>query len=119
MFIIAEGYWNFGMLGALLVSTAAAFLALKLEEWFRRQEAIVVCTYFATIGTVGFGTYYGLQTFVKSIEIALVLALAMKLALAYMRKRYEYRARLVAAHLETGRIAQQQMASSLRATSHS
>ena len=109
MFIIAEGYWNFGILGALLVSIGAAFLALKLESWFRKQEAIVVCTYFATIGTVGFGTYYGLQTFVKSIEIALVLAFAMKLALAYMRKRYEYRARL----------AGRQLVTRLRATSHS
>ena len=116
MFIIAEGYWNFGMFGALLVSITAAVLTLKLESWFREQEAIVVCAYFATIGTVGFGTYYGLQTFVKSIEIALVLAIAMKLALAYMRKRYEYRARIAAAHLERVRIAQQQP---LRATPHS
>lgn len=119
MFIIAEGYWNFGMFGALLVSITAAVLSLKLESWFRNQEAIVVCAYFATIGTVGFGTYYGLQTFVKSIEIALVLALAMKLALAYMRKRYEYRARIAAAHLQRTRIAQRQPVPSLRATSHS
>jgi hypothetical protein len=62
----------------------------------------VVCSYFATIGTVGFGVYYGLQTFVKSIEIALVLGLVMKVMLGQMRKRAQLRAGLLA--LQTQRF---------------
>jgi hypothetical protein len=102
MFIIGEGYWNFGLVGAMLVGLASALLAVKLEAWFRRQDPIVVCSYFATIGTVGFGVYYGLQTFVKSIEIALVLGLVMKVMLGQMRKRAQLRAGLLA--LQTQRF---------------
>ena len=110
MFILGEGYWNFGLIGALLVAIASAALAVRLESWFRKQEPIVVCTYFATIGTVGFGAYYGLQTFVKSIEIALVLGLAMKLVLAFMRRRYEYRIRLLQSHIDHARSPRQSVA---------
>ncbi len=114
MFILGEGYWNFGLIGALLVAIASAALAVRLESWFRKQEPIVVCTYFATIGTVGFGTYYGLQTFVKSIEIALVLGLAMKFVLVFMRRRYEYRIRLLQSHVEHARRSPRQSVARLR-----
>jgi oligosaccharide repeat unit polymerase len=97
MFVIAEGYWNFGMPGALCVAVILAIIAAKLEHWFRAQEPILSCSYFGFLGTFGFGIYYGLQSFMRAFESSLVLALALKLLMNLYRRRFEYRLRVALA----------------------
>lgn len=88
MFVIAEGYWNFGMQGALCVALVLALIAAKLEHWFRVQEPILSCSYFGFLGTFGFGIYYGLQGFMRAFELSLVLALALKFLMKSYRRRF-------------------------------
>lgn len=94
MFIIAEGYWNFGFWGAALIAGALAFMAVKLEKWYRSQPPLMSCTYFAFLGTLGFGVFYGLQPLVKALEIALVLTVAMKIVLSWQRRAPDLKRRL-------------------------
>ena len=86
--MIAEGYWNFGMQGALCVAVVLALIAAKLEHWFRVQEPILSCSYFGFLGTFGFGIYYGLQGFMRAFELSLVLALALKFLMKSYRRRF-------------------------------
>jgi hypothetical protein len=78
MYVIAEGYWNFGLLGSSIVALGLAFLVRYLETWYRKQEILIACTYFAFLGSFGFGVFYGLQPLVRAFQVALVSALIMK-----------------------------------------
>ncbi len=102
MFVIAEGFWNFGFPGALFVAGVLALIAMKLEHWYREQEPILSCSYFAFLGTFGFGLYYGLQGFARAFEMSLVLALTMRFFMKYFRRRVERRRRLLVSMAEAG-----------------
>jgi hypothetical protein len=88
LFLIAEGYWNLGMLGALLISCILAFVATTAEHWFRRQEPLVASAYFAFVGTFGFGMFYTFQTFARALEVAVLVALFYAGVLRYTQRRY-------------------------------
>jgi hypothetical protein len=94
---MAAGFWNFGLIGALLVASAVELIAAKLGLWYRNQRPLLTCTYLAFLGTFAFGMFYGLQPFVKALEIALVLAWCMKLGLRHHRKKLlqEYEVRFM------------------------
>ena len=87
IYVIAEGFWNFGMVGALVVAVFLATLAIKLEAWYRNQHPVLASTYFAFLGTFGFGLFYGVQPLVKSLEVALVIAWFFKSVEKWYRRR--------------------------------
>jgi hypothetical protein len=89
MFVLAEGYWNFGLLGGAIIAVGLALIAIQLEKWHRKQEPLLYCTYFAFLGTFGFGIFYGLQSLVKSFEIAFAIALMMSLILKWYRAKQQ------------------------------
>jgi len=91
MYIVAEGYWNFGMFGALGVAASMALIAVGLERWYRRQEPLLAWTYFAFLSSLAFGMFYGLQPFTKALEVSLVLALCTRLAMNSFRKSLKHR----------------------------
>jgi hypothetical protein len=93
LFVIGEGFWNFGLVGSLMVAGALAFIAAKLEAWFRKKEPLIACTYFAFLGTFAYGMFYGLQTLVKGLEIALIMTMVFASVMKAYRARYENRER--------------------------
>jgi hypothetical protein len=84
MYVIAEGFWNFGLFGALIIALGLAILVRYLEIWYRKQETLIACAYFAFLGTFGFSVFYGLQPLVRAFQVALISALIMK----YIIKNY-------------------------------
>lgn len=91
MYVIAEGYWNFGMLGALGMAVALALIAAGFERWLRRQEPLMACVYFAFLGSLGFGMFYGLQPFARALEIAVALAIFARVAMSFYRRSLEFK----------------------------
>ena len=74
MFIIAEGYWNFGMLGAGLVAASMAAVAIGFERYFERRSPLLSAAYFGYMGSFGYSIYYGLQPNVRMLEMAVAVA---------------------------------------------
>lgn len=97
MYIVAEGFWNYGLLGAGVIALMLAGMAILLENWHRRQEPLLYCTYFAFLGTFGFGVFYGLQSLVKAFEVAFVISLLMSYAL----RRYRLHKMKIVNHRDT------------------
>jgi hypothetical protein len=89
MYIVAEGYWNFGMFGALGVAAILALIAVGLERWHQRQEPLLACTYFAFLGSLSFGIFYGLQPFARALEVNLALAFLLRWAMVSCRSALE------------------------------
>jgi len=78
-FLIAEGYWNFGVFGALLVAAALARAATAFEHWLRGQDIVFVGPYLGLAGLFMFGMFYSLQTMVRGWEISVVMVLLVRL----------------------------------------
>jgi hypothetical protein len=74
-FVIAEGYWNFGYVGALLVGLFLALMCVLFERWVRRQDLVMGMPYFATLVLSVFGLAYGTQTLLRAIEVAVGMGL--------------------------------------------
>jgi hypothetical protein len=91
MFIIAEGVWNFGYAGGLLIAAACASIAIGFERWYRKQEPLVAASYLAFIGTLGFGAYYGLQPFSKALQMTIIIALLSRFIMQYYRRKLDYK----------------------------
>jgi hypothetical protein len=85
MYVVAEGYWNFGLPGALGLAAILALIAVGLEKWFRSREPLLAGVYLAFIGNLGNGFFYGLQPLARALEMTVVLALLLRWAMARYR----------------------------------
>ena len=78
MFIIGEGYWNFGLAGAGLVAGWTAVCCIAFERWVEKHPPLLSAAYFGYLGTFGFSIYYGLQPNFRALQISVVIALFMR-----------------------------------------
>lgn len=78
LYIIAEGYWNAGLLGAFLVALAMAMLCVGAERWVRHERPFLASAYFSFLGSVFFGVFYSLQSFVRALEVTILLLVAFR-----------------------------------------
>lgn len=78
-FVVAEGYWNFGYPGAILVGAFLAVMCVWFERWVRRVDPVLGGPYFATVVLVVFGLAYGTQTLFRAIEVAVAIGLLLRL----------------------------------------
>ncbi|HEY3323859.1 MAG TPA: hypothetical protein VGP72_25630 [Planctomycetota bacterium] len=86
MFLIAEGYWNLGLAGALLVTLALARAATAYESWVRRQDAVLLGAYLGLLGLFSVGMFYGLQSMVRGWEINIALAILLKYMMRHRQR---------------------------------
>ena len=85
MFIVAEGYWNFGLAGAAGVAAWLAVCVIAFERWFEKRAPLLTSAYFGYMGTFGFSIYYGLQPHVRALQLAVAMALLLNLMLVSYR----------------------------------
>jgi hypothetical protein len=78
---VALAYWNLGIMGVIIFSTALAFLISILENWYRRQLPSLIGTYVLIGGSLPYVLLYGWQPLIKMVEIAFILALIIRLML--------------------------------------
>lgn len=89
MYIIAEGYWNLGLCGAFAVAGAMAVISVLAERWFRRRPPLVASAYFGFLGTFGFGIFYGLQAFVRALEVGVAIAAVYLIIVKHIERQRE------------------------------
>jgi hypothetical protein len=87
MFVIAQGYWNFGFLGAVGTGAGIGMLVVLFERRFRSREPLLGVGYLTMIVASVFGLVYGLQSYVRALEIALLLAVAAAVYHRYIERR--------------------------------
>jgi hypothetical protein len=87
MFIVAEGYWNFGFFGAGLIAAFISVTTITAEHWIRKQKPIMIGIYLALMGSCGFGLFYGLQGLARALEILIALALLLRLGFRFEVRR--------------------------------
>ena len=77
MYVIAEGFWNYGFWGALGVAAFLALVAVGAERWIRQQVPLISGAYFAFILIVPYGMFYALQGLARGLETAVALSWLM------------------------------------------
>jgi hypothetical protein len=87
LFLIAEGYWNLGLAGALLLTVALARAATALETWQRKQDAALMGPYLGLAGLFMYGMFYTLQTMVRGWEISLIMVLVVRYMISQHGRR--------------------------------
>lgn len=89
MYVVAEAYWNFGLPGALGLAAILALIAVGLEKWYRSEEPLLAGVYFAFIGSLGAGLFYGLEPLARALEMTVALALLFRWAMSLYRSGRE------------------------------
>jgi len=69
----AEAYWNFGLTGMVVVPFVLGWMLIGVEKLYRRLEAIFVYGYFGIIVLNLAALTVGVQSFVRGVEIGLLL----------------------------------------------
>lgn len=87
MYIIAEGYWELGLVGSALVAALMGISANWFERYCRRSPPVVSFCYILLLGGSAFGVFYGLQSFVKSIEVVALMAVSYSWLVRFRERR--------------------------------
>jgi hypothetical protein len=83
-FVVAEGYWNFGYLGAILVGVFLALMCVLFERWVRRVDPVMAVPYFGTVVLGVFGLAYGTQTLLRAVEVAVTMGLVFQVGRRFL-----------------------------------
>jgi len=78
-FIVAESYWNGGLLSCIFFSWFLSWFLSKLELWFFKQPKYLMGFYFGLIATFPTCVYYSIQGLARWIEVWFFLALFTKI----------------------------------------
>lgn len=85
MYILAEGYWNYGLAGAAGVSTFFALVCVGFERWFAARSPLLTPAYFGYMGSFAPSIYYGLQPNLRMLQLAVLVAVLLKCAITRHR----------------------------------
>jgi len=73
IFMFAEAYWNFGLIGCLGLGLILGLLSRVVETTFRRLPVVFVFAYFGLILITVQTLYVGVQSFVRGLEMGLAV----------------------------------------------
>ena len=87
LFILAEGFWYGGMIGAVVVAAALALILCGMERYLRKGVPLSSAALLAFAGSAGFGVFYGIQPLIKAIELTALLILCTRYLVNRKSKR--------------------------------
>lgn len=77
-YIIAEAFWNGGLISVYFFMTCLALMLNYIEKWFYRQKVYLLVFYFGYIGTFMTCVFYSMQILYRQTEIWIGLAFIFK-----------------------------------------
>ena len=69
----AEAYWNFGLAGMVVVPFVLGWVLIGVEKLYRRLDSILMYGYFGIVVLNFAALTVGVQSFVRGIELGLLL----------------------------------------------
>lgn len=72
-YIYAQGYFNFGIMGAFFTALVFGLFIVKCENWFKTHNPIYYGAYFAYLSTMMNGVLYSWQPLIKEMQMLLLL----------------------------------------------
>jgi hypothetical protein len=86
IYMLATGYWNYGLWGVAFIAAFTAFFCTWMESWYRRQKPFLWFFYLGFLGGIVNAIFYGWQPLFKSIEIAVLFAFLFKYAFIFYKQ---------------------------------
>lgn len=76
IFMVAEAYWNFGLGGVIGFAVIMSWICIAIEKFYRRLPPILYYGYYGSVIVSLSTLFVGVQSFVRSLEIAFLATLA-------------------------------------------
>jgi len=76
IFMVAEGYWNFGLAGVIGLAVVLAYICIAIEKFYRRLPPILYYGYYGSVMISASNLFTGVQSFVRGIEIPFFMSVA-------------------------------------------
>ena len=86
IYMLATGYWNYGLLGVGIISVIMGFFCSWMERWYRRQPPYLWFFYLGFLGGIVNAIFYGWQPLFKNIQIAVLFAFLCKYAFIFYKQ---------------------------------